>query len=326
MTTILKSMNDATLLGYLKELVSAQKKMEIDILLSLDEVMARRLHLSAGYCSLAEYCKDVFGISHDVAWKRAMAVMAIRPFPKLLELLRGGRTHVSHLAMLSGRITQANADKIIDFLPGASKRDLQFFLERIQSDGSFADVEPTIEIKIRCPREVLDKLDHVRGLLSKANRPGAGDLGLVLEQLLDHYIEKKDPVKKAERVMAKSRHPEAKPKDLTRPGAVHVRRAIPAATRHQVLLRDGGQCTFEGSDGRRCAEKSVLHIDHIRPWALGGGHEAENLRVLCRTHNNFRGTGDAFAALVILSETSLSNHFSNVDEVYGITHNSNDEV
>ena len=62
-------------------------------------------------------------------------------------------------------------------------------------------------------------------------------------------------------------------------------RHIPRATRDQVLLRDGQQCTYVGPTGCRCEARSNLHIDHIRPFALGGGNEAENLRVLCAAHN-----------------------------------------
>lgn len=62
-------------------------------------------------------------------------------------------------------------------------------------------------------------------------------------------------------------------------------RHIPRATRDLVLLRDGQQCTYVGPTGCRCEARTNLHVDHIHPYALGGGNEAENLRVLCAAHN-----------------------------------------
>ncbi|MBI3016565.1 MAG: HNH endonuclease [Deltaproteobacteria bacterium] len=32
----------------------------------------------------------------------------------------------------------------------------------------------------------------------------------------------------------------------------------------------------------------MTFIDHIHPWSLGGDSTPENLRLLCRTHNQWR--------------------------------------
>ena len=60
---------------------------------------------------------------------------------------------------------------------------------------------------------------------------------------------------------------------------------IPAATRREVFARDGEQCTYLDSEGRRCECRTRLELDHIQPRALGGGDDASNLRVRCRAHN-----------------------------------------
>jgi hypothetical protein len=63
------------------------------------------------------------------------------------------------------------------------------------------------------------------------------------------------------------------------------RPAVPARIKHAVYLRDHGQCTFRYSNGERCPSKSMLEIDHKKPWSLGGDHKVDNLRLLCREHN-----------------------------------------
>jgi 5-methylcytosine-specific restriction endonuclease McrA len=52
-----------------------------------------------------------------------------------------------------------------------------------------------------------------------------------------------------------------------------------------VYERDGGRCTFVGKNGRRCRSGHNLHVDHIIPWARGGTHGLNNLRLMCATHN-----------------------------------------
>ncbi len=62
-------------------------------------------------------------------------------------------------------------------------------------------------------------------------------------------------------------------------------RHVPAEVSREVYARDGGCCTFESDDGRRCGARKFLELDHIQPWAKGGESTAGNLRLRCRGHN-----------------------------------------
>jgi 5-methylcytosine-specific restriction endonuclease McrA len=72
-------------------------------------------------------------------------------------------------------------------------------------------------------------------------------------------------------------------------------RHIPQATRDHVFHRDGERCTYVGPNGRRCTATTNLQIDHVVPFARGGTHEANNLRLLCAEHNR-RGAELVFGA------------------------------
>ena len=75
------------------------------------------------------------------------------------------------------------------------------------------------------------------------------------------------------------------------------RRRIPSAIRRAVYDRDHGQCTFQGSDGTRCACRTALEFDHIQPLARGGLSTVANLRLRCRAHNQLearRAFGERF--------------------------------
>ena len=66
-------------------------------------------------------------------------------------------------------------------------------------------------------------------------------------------------------------------------------RYIPAVVRREVWRRDQGCCSYvDPHSGRRCGSRYRLEIDHIVPFALGGGAEPENLRLRCGAHHRLR--------------------------------------
>jgi 5-methylcytosine-specific restriction endonuclease McrA len=71
----------------------------------------------------------------------------------------------------------------------------------------------------------------------------------------------------------------------SRPGSSP--RHIPAAVKREVWERDEGRCTFVSESGRRCEERARLEYDHIEPVARGGEATAENVRLACRSHNQY---------------------------------------
>ena len=70
-----------------------------------------------------------------------------------------------------------------------------------------------------------------------------------------------------------------------RPRTPGTRRSIPSQIRALVYKRDAGRCTLTYEDGRRCESTTRLEFDHIVPLARSGRTTVENLRILCRAHN-----------------------------------------
>lgn len=68
------------------------------------------------------------------------------------------------------------------------------------------------------------------------------------------------------------------------------RRVIPRSTRRLVWERDEGKCQFiNSSSKKKCESKAFLELDHIVRVRNGGDDNFENLRLLCRNHNQMRG-------------------------------------
>ncbi|MEZ4754991.1 MAG: HNH endonuclease signature motif containing protein [Bdellovibrionota bacterium] len=70
-------------------------------------------------------------------------------------------------------------------------------------------------------------------------------------------------------------------------GGWYTSRHIPNQIRKAVLERDGNKCTYVSETGKACGCSWDLEIDHITPFAEGGQHTVDNLRVLCRSHNQY---------------------------------------
>jgi HNH endonuclease len=62
-------------------------------------------------------------------------------------------------------------------------------------------------------------------------------------------------------------------------------RYIPTAVRRAVCERDQERCAFVSESGKRCDERRFLEYDHIDPVARGGKSTVDNVRLLCRAHN-----------------------------------------
>jgi len=94
------------------------------------------------------------------------------------------------------------------------------------------------------------------------------------------YLERNDPVRKAERAQAK------KPAPIPSQGRINAARYVPAHVAHQVSLRDRGECTFTGAHGK-CRESRWTDVHHVTPVSKGGTSSLDNLTTLCANHHRY---------------------------------------
>lgn len=127
------------------------------------------------------------------------------------------------------------------------------------------------EVRLTMSRAQEQKLRLALDLTSHENPKR--ELATVIETALDLLI-----AERMKRKFGKTTRPQKKKRSAKR---THVRNA----TRREVVERDGLQCSFVDSNGRRCTETRFLELDHVDARALGGGSEKEKVRVLCRAHN-----------------------------------------
>jgi hypothetical protein len=84
---------------------------------------------------------------------------------------------------------------------------------------------------------------------------------------------------------------------------------IPPAVRRAVLLRDRHRCRVPG-----CRHATFVDVHHLRAREVGGGHDLENLLILCGAHHRACHRGD----LIIVRSASGDLGFWHADgTVYG---------
>lgn len=320
----MKQLSDKQLIQDLKTLLASERMTMADFLALLGEVEVRRLYAVLGYRSLFSYCEAELHISADAIYKRIRAARAARKFPLILELIRDGKVHLTAITLLSSLLTEENHRQLLEeacfktkeevenlcaiYNPKSDVPDQVRKLPSQKLTGSrtscdcdlFSTVEeaesdtpvspppstPARRDKIAPLSEERVKVqftgsDQLRKKLKRAqdvlrHKFPEGRLEDIFDEALEALLEKRDPARKLARKSSKNKSKQPK---------VQSRR-IPQAVRDQVWNRDHGQCQYVSPDGKQCQEQGALEFDHIRPWAQGGSsHDPQNIRLLCRTHN-----------------------------------------
>ena len=132
-------------------------------------------------------------------------------------------------------------------------------------------------------KETHEKLRRLQALLRREIPDG--DPGAIFDRALTLLLEKVEKTK-----MGVAAKPLAQP--VIRPGTdsggtVSASRVMPRSVRRTVWKRDGGQCAFVASTGRRCTERAYLELHHIQPYAEQGPATVENISLRCRRHNQY---------------------------------------
>jgi hypothetical protein len=138
----------------------------------------------------------------------------------------------------------------------------------------------TTQYKVQCTisGDTYEKLRRAQDLL-RHTIPN-GDPAAILDRALTLLVADLEKKK-----IAATAHPRAR-----RDGATRSRH-VPAAVKREVWKRDGGQCAFEGTNGR-CAERGFLEFHHVVPYAMGGETATINLQLRCRAHNAYEAEQD----------------------------------
>ena len=140
------------------------------------------------------------------------------------------------------------------------------------------------------------KLQRIKDLWSNVDPTMSRET--LLDRMAEITLDKIDPVRKAHRAAVRNR---AQPADdcvtqaaSASENSLHAHevkrsRYIAADVKRAAFTKNSGQgCAFVSeATGQRCGSTFQLQVDHVEPYSKGGGHEPENLRLLCAQHNRW---------------------------------------
>lgn len=279
----LKNLSDDELVSRIEFLRGKERQVVLKFLIHLGELDDRRLYLNLGYSSLFDYCTRKLGYSESAAYRRIESSRTLRIRPELAESFIKGEVSICTIATAS-KALKNNKIEVKEIL-GKSKSEVEGIVAplipvakpmekikeiKVQSEPVNlpllppVEVESRYEIKFSLTKEAYQKFQEATAKLSNKLSSDLSVEGVVTE-LLNQFMSDNKP-RERKVVNINSRY-------------------IPTSVRWEVRKRDNCQCSFISDDGVRCTEKRYLHLDHIKPFALGGKSTTDNLRLLCAAHN-----------------------------------------
>jgi 5-methylcytosine-specific restriction endonuclease McrA len=148
------------------------------------------------------------------------------------------------------------------------------------------------KVQFTASAELRGKLERLQALL-RTELPDA-DLGAVIDRAVTQMLQRFEARRYAQTRAPRTTAAEAiaSASATSRPHIPAVARHVPAAVRRAVFERDGGRCRYRDGTGRRCTEHHRLEYHHVRPFAMGGDHTIDNVRLICRSHNLYLAEHD----------------------------------
>jgi hypothetical protein len=218
----------------------------VEIIESLVQCNREKAYLEHGCSTLWDFLVREMNYSNAAASRRYKAMKCAERFPQVLGMLRRHQLSLSTLAQAESLLGEVNdPQELLDRLAGKSHRE----------------VERVVALERPLPRK---PKEIVRRVAVKAKNSGMPLLEAPAKEPVEEPVE--------ERVTLRTSLSAGKFEAFE-------------ATRDQGMLRDKQRCTFRSRLGRTCNSTHNLQIDHIKPFALGGTHDAQDLRVLCAAHN-----------------------------------------
>lgn len=286
----LGSLRDEELRARLHHLVRRERKLTVTILEHLAEVEGRNLHLQWGFPSIFDYLTRELGYSASAAYRRLQAARALAQLPELKEKVEKGSLHLTQIAeaQTSMRLEEKSRKDCLALNDRraiyaklenkTAEESRQVLLEELTTYNPWSKPfertlrDESVQLNVHLEKATYQKLKRVRDLYSHIEPRGPWPR--ILDLMADDVIKKRDPATQASaRTWALSNN--GKPLKGKR-------------LRAFIFSRDKGKCQQMNPDGTICGSTFQLEIDHIQPKFAGGSDEAENLRLLCRAHNQHR--------------------------------------
>ncbi|MGH2570353.1 MAG: hypothetical protein ACRDGR_03965, partial [bacterium] len=118
-------LSDRELLSRLQSRTGDEHAAIVDILLYLNEVERRRLHLTLGYGTMFDFATRYLRYSSSAAGRRIQVARCVARHPVLLEPLRAREVNLTTITLIAGILDDGNVKELLDGIRGKSQREVE---------------------------------------------------------------------------------------------------------------------------------------------------------------------------------------------------------
>jgi hypothetical protein len=150
------------------------------------------------------------------------------------------------------------------------------------------------KVQFTATAELHDKLERLQALM-RSKVPN-GDLAAIIEEAVTEKLARLEA-----RRFGLTKAPRTA---VSAVAASSASRHIPAAVKRAVSERDGRQCRYKDTHGRRCSARAWLEFHHRHPFGFGGDNSPDNLVLFCRVHHGLQTAHDHGSAAPVRRQDS----------------------
>jgi hypothetical protein len=264
-------MNNIELDLAVSQLVKTERKITRQILDLIVLAEKQRLPAERGFRNTHDWLIRGHGYSGSAANRRVQAARLLNVVPEVASKVEDGSLNLTTLwqtqktinaqqAASGQKVTLEEKREALHSIENETSEGAERVLNALFPDGVQSGEKTThkrdggLRIFIEVTDEEAKEIQRSRELLSQSTTSSHGAL---YARLCKEYNDRKDPLRKA---------------------------AAPG--RGDVIRKANGACVFKDPvTGRVCGSRFNTQQDHIIPKAKGGSDEPENMRCLCRRHN-----------------------------------------
>jgi len=271
----------------------------------LREAVRGEIWHELGAATLEEYLERRLGYTPRAAADRVRVALALESLPELTDALATGElpfTAVRELVRVATPQTEAEwraharsetVREIEDAVSGRARGDRPGDAERpeLRLGVLRFEVRPETLARLRQAQQALEATAGMRldddalvaalcaAVLEPAEAPRAKHqiLTVICDRCGQGWQESAGKRVAIGQAATDRAHCDAERID---PATQRARQEIPPKVRRFVWRRDRGRCCVPG-----CRASRYLEVHHVRPRAAGGGHEPENLALICGAHH-----------------------------------------
>ena len=295
----------------LRAIANRQRALDAEEAVLLCVVVRREIWRRLGKASLLEYLEEVLGYGPKAAKERVRVALALDELPLVANALANGEQSYSAIKELT-RVADANTQaEWCDAARGKNVRQIEELVAGRRrgdrpTDPADPDLKPQI-VRFEITTATLARLRQVQEVLANEQGGHVGDDALVAamcDAILDGNAAADDGGRARYQVLTTVcdacdqawQHGGGRKLAITatdlaiaecdaqrlgsdrEPGT--AAQDVAPKVRRFVTLRDGNRCKVPG-----CRAARHIDVHHIVPRHLGGGHEPENLTLLCSGHH-----------------------------------------